>query len=173
MMTDREIQRLLEAFYDGETTQTEEKELGAFFLGDDVPERWRAQQRTFAALRAVSGIPVPGDLAARLERQVDTLAASGERSRRTRRRVYWSSGIAAALLLGIGILLNPARPDAGTRLAAGDTFSDPAEAAAVTAEALTFMAVQLNKGFEQMARAGEEMEKVNEIVQKTVKKTAL
>lgn len=108
-------------------------------------------------------IPLPEGLSERLERHVDRLAA-GEKKRRIRRLAYRITGIAAVLLLCIGIFIGT-----GSRsgeLHPADTFTDPAEAAFAAGEALAFMSAQLNKGFDQVSDAGEEIEKINQIMYK-------
>ncbi|MDR1558036.1 MAG: hypothetical protein LBS88_13555 [Tannerellaceae bacterium] len=114
-------------------------------------------------IEKASGIPLPEGLVGRLEKQIDGYAAREKKQRI--HRLYRITGIAAALLLGIGIFLQTERQAPGR----ADTFADPAEAAVAAGHALAFMSVQLNKGLEQVSGAGQEFEKVNEILHKHLK----
>ncbi|MDR1160761.1 MAG: hypothetical protein LBK45_00325 [Tannerellaceae bacterium] len=112
-------------------------------------------------------IPLPEGLSARLEAHIDALAA-GERRRKARRRfMYRATAAAAIALLCIGILLKAGKQ--APTLSAADTFSDPKEAAIVAGQALAFMSAQLNKGIEKVEDAGQEIEKVNHLLDKHLK----
>ena len=51
-----EIERLLARYYDGETSETEEKELKRFFTEEDVPAHLLAEKEIFMQLQH---IPLP------------------------------------------------------------------------------------------------------------------
>jgi cytochrome c-type biogenesis protein CcmH/NrfG len=108
-------------------------------------------------------IPLPQGLAGRLEKQIDAYAAR-EKSHKTH-RLYRLAGLAALMLLCIGIFLQTGRQPHTP----ADTFADPAEAAAAAEHTLAFVSAQLNKGLEQVSNAGQEFEKVNEILNKHLK----
>ncbi len=110
-------------------------------------------------------IPIPEGLAERLEQQINNLAAE-EKKVKFRRILYWVSGAAAVILLCIGIFLGTVITPDQKKLA--DTYTDPAEAALVAEKALAFMSVQLNKGLDQVNDAGQEIGKVNQIVNKHI-----
>ncbi len=111
-------------------------------------------------------IPIPEGLAERLEKQIDGLAAR-EKKRSLRRIVYWASSVAAIALLCIGIFIKTSVSPYQNKLA--DTYTDPLEAAMVAEKALAFMSAQLNKGLDQVNDAGQEIEKVNQILNKHIK----
>lgn len=108
-------------------------------------------------------IPIPKGLAERLEQQIDALAAQ-EKRHKSRRFIYWASSAAAVMLLCVGIFFGTSTLPHQSKLA--DTYTDPAEAAIAAEKALAFMSTQLNKGFDQVSDAGQEIEKVNQIVNK-------
>jgi hypothetical protein len=110
---------------------------------------------------------LPEGLSSRLEKQIDLLAANeGKRSRLSlrKRSPYWFSGIAATLLLCIGIFGYNTSSSAGKQLA--DTYSNPQEAALVAEKALLLMSQNLNKGISQVDNANQEIIKVNHILNK-------
>lgn len=110
---------------------------------------------------------LPEGLSDRLEKHIDQLAA-GEKKRRLplfkSRSLYWFSGIAASLLLGVAIFFQVESKPPHPIMA--DTFSNPQEAAIAAQDALAFLSTQLNKGLTQASEAGKEMNRVNTIVNK-------
>jgi hypothetical protein len=111
-------------------------------------------------------IPIPEGLSERLEAHIDALAAN-EKKRKARRFLYRATAAAAIALLCIGIFLETGKPSPA--LSATDTFSDPKEAAVVAGQALAFMSAQLNKGIGKIEDAGQEIEKVNRLLDKHFK----
>ncbi|WP_085537318.1 hypothetical protein [Massilibacteroides vaginae] len=108
-------------------------------------------------------IPLPDGLEARLEKSLDIHIAKS-RKISLRRTLYKVSGIAAAILLCIGITFyqNPS----GTTT---DTYKDPQEAALVASEALAFLSSNLNIGMEQVSDAQKDIQEVNEILNNQLK----
>lgn len=111
---------------------------------------------------------LPEGLGKRLEQQIDSWATAEEKKTRSlsrKRTLYWLSGIAAAVLLCIGIFQpDIPLPHSGHRFA--DTYSDPKEAAEAAQKALLFMSQNLNKGIDQAQEVREEINKVNNIINK-------
>ena len=54
-----EIERLLARYYDGETSDTEEKELKRFFTEEDVPAHLLAEKEIFMQLAAQPAPEIP------------------------------------------------------------------------------------------------------------------
>lgn len=113
---------------------------------------------------------LPEGLSDRLEMYIDTLSDSGVRRKpRTssfKRTLYWLSGSAASVFLAIGLFWL-ADTQQSSRLA--DTYSDPREAAIVAQQALALMSTNLNKGLNQIDEAGQEVTKINKILNKHIK----
>ena len=104
-------------------------------------------------------LALPEGLSERLERRIDFLAQEEVSPRVSRRRsFYWISGIAAAILGALFLIF--------TAPTMADTFTDPEEAAVVAQNALAFMSRNLNKGLGQVNEAGQEITKINKIVNK-------
>jgi hypothetical protein len=51
-----------------------------------------------------------------------------------------------------------------------DTFTDPEEAALVAGQTLAFISAQLNKGLDMVTDAEQELEKVNQLLNKHLNK---
>ena len=121
-------------------------------------------------------LALPEGLSERLERRIDFLAQEEVSPRVSRRRsFYWISGIAAAIphrqegvppaaILGALFLIFTETNRPAPIMA--DTFTDPEEAAVVAQNALAFMSRNLNKGLGQVNEAGQEITKINKIVNK-------
>lgn len=118
-----------------------------------------------AALNDESALPE--GLSERLEQRIDQLAANDAKRivypTQKKRSLYWLSGIAASLLIGL-VFFFQVEQVRHTPLA--DTYNDPAEAAMIAEEALIFLSTQLNKGMNQVAEAGKEVDRVNTIINK-------
>lgn len=94
------IDELLNKYFEGETTSAEESQLRAFFASDDVPEHLSVYKPLFAYFREEIG------------KQAGKPAKTVHRSIARRTVLYLVSGIAACVLLalGIGQLLHPLDP---------------------------------------------------------------
>lgn len=109
---------------------------------------------------------LPEGLSERLEQRIDSWAAEkpAKRSLSLRRRLIGFSSAAAILLLTLGIFQFTGLLPRKTVLA--DTYTDPNEAARVAQKTLLFMSANLNKGIEQAKEAENEINNINEILNK-------
>jgi hypothetical protein len=161
------IEQLIKKFYAGASTPEEELFLTEYFLNEEnVDERWKEEQQLFRFLHDTQ-IQVPPGVSERLEKSIMQLEALPEVSQKSRPRIralyYWISSAAAVALLCIGLFFAIREP-VSPKLA--DTFSDPEEAARVAEQSLIFMSIQLNKGLDKVAYAGQDFEKVNQLINK-------
>ena len=99
---------------------------------------------------------LPEGLSRRLEKQIGSLTR--------RRTLYWLSGVAASILLCISFLQYKSSYHAHDRLS--DTYTNPKDAAAAAEKALLLLSQNLNKGISQVDNAGQEIDKVNNILNK-------
>ena len=106
---------------------------------------------------------LPEGLSRRLEKKIDTWASTAEKKPR-RRTLYWLSGVAASILLCISFLQYKSSYQAYDRLS--DTYTNPKDAAAAAEKALLLLSQNLNKGISQVDNAGQEIDKVNNILNK-------
>ena len=56
-MKTEELNRLLEKYYSGESTEEEERDLKVFFTGNDIPEGYEAERALFGYFMTVSEVP--------------------------------------------------------------------------------------------------------------------
>ena len=153
------IERLLERFYNAETSGREEQELKDFFHHKEVPPHLLAEKKMFLQLQASDA---PEGMEERLGNQIDQWDLSEQKTQKKRRifHLQWIGSIAASLLLMIGISLYQHEPQRK------DTCATPEEAYAHAEKALVMFSEALNKGI----RPIKDMEKTNENIRKQINK---
>ena len=106
---------------------------------------------------------LPDGLSERLERQIDAWEVAEKQSKRSagRRWIYWAGGIAASVLLVIGIFRYNAYVEEQKINA-----RELAEAQIAAQDALQMFFQNLNKGVTQMDNVAQNINKVNEVLNK-------
>lgn len=166
-----EIERLLARYYDGETSETEEKELKRFFTEEDVPAHLLAEKEIFMQLAAQPAPEIPEGLESRLSRKIDQWDTGERRTLKIKKhtrtlRLQWIGSIAASLLillillilLSVGLYLYKPYP------APQDTCATPEEAYVQAQKALIMLSSSLNKGIEKVESVQEATGKIQENV---------
>jgi hypothetical protein len=158
-MNTKELNRLLEKYYKGESTETEEEKLGRFFSGENIPEGYDAEKAIFSYYNEANAIPEPSyDFEARILDGIDRYE-EGRRKFSIRRHLIPSLSTAAGILLLAGsyfFFIHRSEPR--------DTFTDPQIAYAETMKILMNVSSQLNRG----AMALEPVGKMNEMTTKSL-----
>ncbi len=147
------IKKLLSAFYEGNTTLSEEKELETFFSKANVPEELLADKELFLSIAAsTEPVEVPADLN---EQIIQTIDKAQHREVRLRRiNLYSISGLAAGLLIIFSVYLGfirESRVDVATQFA----IEDPQEAYKETVKALEFISEKWNEGTSELKNLNE------------------
>lgn len=157
-MNVEELNRLLEKYYKGESTEEEEKILREYFKENNVPESYEAEKDIFGYFIADRKVPEPSfDFEARILAGIDA-SDSKRGSQKIRKYVLLSLSAAAGLLVLAGsyfFLVHRTEP--------GDTFTDPETAYAETMKILVDVSSQLNHG----AQALDPVSKINEMTTKS------
>lgn len=165
-MKEEEIKRLLDRYYSGDTSLTEENLLKEYFSGDDVAPGFKAEAAIFRLYAGRDPLPGPSDeLEMRIIKSIDDL----ELSRRTYslRRIYISlAGIAAISLVMAGSYFFFIRSSGPA-----DTFSDPQIAYAETMKILYGVSEKLNRGTESL-KPLENLETGSRVSINSINKTA-
>lgn len=172
MIDDNKIEKLLEDFYNGTTTQEEETFLYQFFNDKNSSEKWHVERDLFHALYDPSHIHIPEGFSERLEHQIDrhienTSAINESKTvvshTKIKRLLIGMGSIAAAILLFTGIFFfhdkSSVKNDTLT-----DTYTDPQEAAIVAEKILALVSSSLNKGLSPLEKAKESIDKTNELL---------
>lgn len=177
MKTD-EIKKILEAFYNGETSIEEEMQLLRYFESEEVADELLIEKQLFIGLHRSQPIEIPEKLEKNLEDLIDNLEQEEgireknglharimpKRPVKSRLALIAALAVAASLLLvfvvrlqmtdGSGLSQLPAK-ECMTELddEPEDTFNNPADAQRAAEEALMKVSVNLNKGFGELSFA--------------------
>ena len=171
-----EIEKLLARYYDGETSEAEDKELKRFFTEEDVPAHLLAEKRIFIQLADFQGdeiseeagkLPIPEGLESRLNSLIDEWDTHERRTLKVKKhtrvlRLQWIGSIAASLLILFSVGMFLYRPY--TAPTPQDTCANPDEAYAQAQKALIMLSSSLNKGIEKVESVNETTEKIQENV---------
>ena len=162
-MERNQIVALLQKYYNGMSSQEEERKLLEFFTGPDVTEEFDVDQKHFLALADMQNeeIEVPADLEANI---LARLAIEQKPVRKLNTRLlYTITSVAAGLALIVSTFMFINRqPNLGT-------YDDPQIAYAETKEALDMVSQIFNKGteklsgLEDMNKAMEPLNKLGEV----------
>jgi hypothetical protein len=145
-MKNVDMQRVLEKYYEGLTTEAEEQVLLDFLLSEDLPEEFEADRDVLCSLLRLSEEhePSPG-FEQMIISKIRTDGKSAGRSHA--RQLYWSlSGIAATLIAAVTIWFL-----AGNANEPADTFRSPELAYAETVRALHKISSEMNRGTEALS----------------------
>ena len=160
----KDIEDLLERYYDAQTSEAEEQRLKDFFFNEDVPPHLQKEKEMFLQLQSIQ---VPEGLEERLGKQIDQWAMQERFVQKSafQRRLQWIGSIAASLLIlfSIGWYFHVPQPRK-------DTCATPEEAYVHTEKALMMFAQALDKGMKQMEVIKESTDKVERNIQKHLNK---
>jgi len=168
-MKQEEINKLLEKFFAGETTQSEEQQLKLWFQSEDVPDEMRAMKSYFEAMGKLKEEKPDSSF----EKTLTERISQDEPAKKTRFRFYALTSAAAAIAIFLTVWM-------GTNLfkpkEVYGTVNDPKIAFAETKKILQEVSARLNEGLEpaektvktvekNVKKAGE-AKKINEALQK-------
>ena len=159
-----DIRRILDLYYEGKTSASEEAALRDYFGRPDTDPEFDDDKMFFNALAGDdNSTEVPADLEERLSHAIDSWQESEQKAKTTRRRFKFISlrpaiGIAAsiAVLFAIGAMLLDNRTQTGEP---ADTFTDPMEAYAETQRVLTLFANTIDKSMQGIETADRSQDK--------------
>lgn len=148
----KDIRRLLEKFYRGESTLEEERMLQQYFASTPVPEELIPDKELFEAFgEGADQVEVPEDLNGKILSSINRLEKKETRTRRI--SIYSLSGLAAGLLVMIAVYLFFLRDDNRSLIASNqmtDTYEDPMQAYEEAKKALVYVSNKLNTGTSEL-----------------------
>lgn len=162
-----EIERMLDRYYDGRTTESEEMELKRFFSEEEVPAHLLTEKQLFMQLSASEEPEVPAHLESNLNRMIDEWDHQEKQMfhlKKYKRNVWihWVGSIAACLLIFFSVgtyIFKPYTPPTPQ-----DTCSNPEEAYVEAQKALVMLSSTLNKGLDNIETVQNTTEKVTNSV---------
>ena len=157
-MKEEELKRLIEKYYNGESTEEEESSLRDYFRKNNIPEGYEAEKVIFGYFDESTEVPEPSiDFEARILAGID--ASESKRRSRTMKKYLLPILSAAAGLLIVGgsyfYFIVRAEPR--------DTFTDPEIAYAETIKILREVSSQMNRGTQVLEPVG----KINKVTKKS------
>lgn len=178
MKTD-EIIKVLKKFYDGTTSVEEEQILLSYFEGDDVDVELLGEKDLFLQLHRSEQIDVTATLESKLNNLIDDL--SRQESRKDikyakSREPFWVWGVRVAagiaLLVSVGFYFNNRTDIVETPIAQQNeavimTETDIQKIKEAQG-ALILLSSKFNKGVEQLAAVSANLDKTNEILNKSL-----
>jgi hypothetical protein len=156
-MKEEELRSLIEKYYNGESTEEEERTLRDFFRKGNVPAGYESEKLIFSYYAESAEFPEPSiDFEARILAGIDS-SETGNASHNLKKYLFPLLSAAAGLLILIGSYFILVK-----RTEIKDTFSDPQIAYAETIKILKDVSSQLNHGAQTLEPVG----KINEITKK-------
>jgi hypothetical protein len=165
-MTTQEVKQLLQRYFEGESTLTEERMLETYFRSGKVADDLREYTGFFSGLSELSE-SVNED---NIEREILEFIQENEPKEAQGRHWLWQTitGIAASVILVIGGMLLYQQQEQSQPFK--DTFSNPEIAWAYAEQTLGYMSAKYNKGlsaisgFDKLQAAAEPLHKSMEPV---------
>jgi len=146
------VRKMLERFYQGETTLEEERWLKDYFSSNTVPDELLPDKELFSTFGAAGeDIPVPGDLNEKILVTLESLERKEQKARRI--SLYSLSGLAAGILALVAVYIFFLRTEDPALIAGNqynDTYEDPVVAYNEAKRALNYVSAKLNDGTSEL-----------------------
>jgi hypothetical protein len=157
-MNDEELKRLVLKYYDGSSTEEDEKVLRAYFTENAAPQGYEVEKEIFSYYIGAAEVPEPSaDFEAMISKSVDA-AFAGNRSISIRKLLIPFMSAAAGLLILAGsyfFFIHRNEPK--------DTFANPEIAYAETMKILMNVSSRMNHGTHSLKTVG----RINEMKTKS------
>lgn len=166
-----EIEKLLDEFYEGNTTEKQEEALRYYFETQEVPEHLRNEKELFLSFRQDDCVEVPAGLEDKLNRMINEKEEEARRffrRNKSQRNWRWVGGIAASLLLLFGIGYGISNYQSNHMEQPQDTFSNPQDAYKVLQATLIEVSADLNSGINQVKDSRREIKKIHKEIKKEI-----
>ncbi|MDR1882711.1 MAG: hypothetical protein LBR26_08005 [Prevotella sp.] len=179
MKTD-EIKIMLTAFYNGDTTPDEEQILLKYFSREEIAGDLPDEKELFLRMYQAEPINVPPALESKLKNLIDELALNEEQTaikpRRNKRHLLKRAGSVAAciaVLISVTVYFNN-KPEINQsppvqEQAVGNLSDADKKALREAQDALILLSSNFNKGVGQLTVVSSNIDKTNEILNKTLK----
>jgi len=147
-MDTKQIEILLEKYFNGQTTLQEERELGDYFLAGSVDPDLLPFREQFVLIRALQEQEPPGpDFEDRLAGLIDAQDEKILPGRRFSFGFRWVVAATIAILLGVGSYLALEKQSGHQR----DTYSDTNLAYAEVQKTLRYVSYKMNRGIKPLS----------------------
>ncbi len=165
-----EIEKLLNTYYEGNTTEQEEEILKEYFATHPVPEHLEQDKKLFLCFRNEEKEKVPAGLEDKLAWLIDRKEEEELRffqRNKAKRNWRWIGGIAATFVLLVAIgygtdILSPCP------IAPEDTYENPQEAYEMLQSTLIEVSAQLNQGIDQVSQTRTDIKEINKEINQEI-----
>lgn len=142
----KEIKQQLQRYFDGESSDLDERQLEAYFRSGNVADELKEYAGFFGAISELAGT-VAGD--STIEEDVMDHILENENREKTRYRWLWKTvtGIAASIIIVLGSIMIYEQQQKPFK----DTFDDPEQAYAYAQETLRYVSSKYNKGLAELS----------------------
>ncbi len=160
-METSKIEKLLQNYFNGESTIEEEKILESYFRSGNVAEKFQEYTEFFNGLSELANAYEDSNI----EEEVMDFILENENKEKLKYRWLWQTvtGIAASVIIILGGFLFYQQQQKPI----DDTFKNPEEAYAYARQTLQFVAVKYNKGISGLAEFNK-LQKATEPIKKGI-----
>lgn len=153
-MNEEDLKKLIEKYYNGVSTDQDEKALRAYFSENDAPSGFETEKEIFSFYMGSKVVPEPStDFESRIKKAIDMASVDKEPAKFRKILVPILSAAAGLLILAGSYFFFISRQETT------DTFTDPRIAYAETMKILLEVSSQLNQGSRSLQPVG----KINEM----------
>lgn len=158
-METKEVKYLLQRYFNGESTEEEERSLEAYFQSGEVAEEVAEYAEFFGGISELANLADDADI----EDDVMDYILENEHREKTKYRTMWKmvTGIAASVIIVLGSFLVYQEQ----RKPFDDTFNDPEEAYAYATQTLGFVGEKYSKGLAELSKF-EKLQKASDPIKK-------
>lgn len=171
-MDTSEIKKLIEAFYNGNTTAEEEQTLLDYFKGENVAEELLNEKKIFLQMNETDNIDIPVGLENKLSNLIDKLATEEKKASQPKKRNLWTwaGSVAAgvAILLFAGIHFSKQHETVMPMPTVTNINAEDQYKMEEAQKALLLISSNFNKGVDQLSAVSTNLDKTNEILNKTL-----
>lgn len=159
-METKEIKRLLQLYFNGESSEQDERDLELYFQSGKVAEEVKEYAEFFGGISELAH----ADMDSSIEEDIMDYILENEHSEKTKFRQMWRmvTGVAATVIIVLGGFLFYQQQN---QQAFKDTYDNPEQAYVVAQQTLEFVSSKYNKGlagltnFDKLQKAEEPLKK--------------
>ncbi|MDR2953639.1 MAG: hypothetical protein LBV43_00990 [Prevotella sp.] len=169
-MEPSKIKNLVEAFYNGQTSQEEEQILYDYFNSNNIAEELLREKELFLQIYDTDTINIPDNLESDLNNLIDILNEEEKARKGYHKRRLWIQlgSIAATVAILICAVYFNRKPEISDDIPASVTLSvEDQQKIQEAQKALILLSSNFNKGIDQLSVVSTNFDKTNEILNKT------
>ena len=173
-MSNNDIKKMIDAFYNGETNKEDEQILRNYFNSNDVVDELQNEKTLFLQLYENDEVEVPPTLEKKLTKTIDRLERQEKEQfirRKTLKRLWIQAvSVAAgvALLISIGLFSNRENAESQIDTAFAQLSEEDRQKIREAEEALLLLSSTFSKGIEQMALVSANLDKAITILNNSI-----